>query len=142
MKKFNDVRRLPEFEKEVRRFLKRFSSLEEDLKVFEDKQLVLFHKLGVDNGGVVQITGLGFAEPKIFKARKFACKSLKGRGVQSGIRVIYAYFSIKDAIEYIELYFKADKENEDRERIKVKYFGKSRELPGSRERSIDRYPPE
>jgi len=30
---------------------------------------------------------------------KFACRSLKGKGVQSGIRVIYAYFEEKDKIE-------------------------------------------
>jgi hypothetical protein len=42
-------------------------------------------------------------------------------GVQSGIRVIYAYFEEKDKIELIEIYYKGDKENEDRERI-LKYY--------------------
>jgi len=54
---------------------------------------------------------------KIFKAKKIACRSLKGKGVKSGIRVIYAYFESDDRIELIEIYYKGDKENEDRERI-------------------------
>ena len=58
---------------------------------------------------------------KIYKAKKFACRSLKGKGVQSGIRVIYAYFEKEDKIELIEIYYKGDKENEDRERI-LKYL--------------------
>ena len=59
--------------------------------------------------------------PKIYKARKFTCKSLKGRGSYSGIRIIYAYFKDDDRIELVERYFKGDKENEDRQRI-LKYY--------------------
>ena len=121
MKKFNDVKRLPEFEKDLKKLLKKFQSLEEDLETFIDKQLVLYHKLDIDNGGIVEIAGLGIENPKIYKARKFACRSLKGRGVQSGIRVIYAYFSDDDRIELIEIYFKAEQENEDKQRIKEHY---------------------
>jgi len=55
--------------------------------------------------------------PKVYKAKKFACKSLKGKGVQSGIRVIYAYEEEKDRIVLIEIYFKGDKSNEDKKRI-------------------------
>jgi hypothetical protein len=43
-------------------------------------------------------------------------------GAQSGIRVTYAYFSDEDRIEFIEIYYKGDQLNEDRERIKVHYF--------------------
>jgi len=121
VKKFNDIKRLPEFEKEFKKLLKKFQSLEEDLETFIDKQLVLYHKLGIDNGGVVQITDLGIETPKIYKARKFACKALKGRGVQSGIRIIYVHFPDEDIIEFVEIYFKADQENEDKERIKRHY---------------------
>jgi len=41
--------------------------------------------------------------------------------VSSGIRVIYAYFEDDDRIELVEIYFKGDKENEDRKRI-LKYY--------------------
>jgi len=91
------------------------------LQVFIEKQLKLFHKLKIDNKGVFQISNLGLDYPQIYKARKFACKSLKGTGSRSGIRIIYAYYEKDDIIEFIEIYYKGDKENEDRERIK-KYY--------------------
>ena len=119
---FSDIRRLAEFENDLKKLSKRYRSLEEDLKVFTDKQLKLYHKLRIDNGGIFQISDLGIAYPKIYKARKFACKSLKGRGAMSGIRLIYAYFEDRDVIEFIEVYFKTDKENEDKNRI-IKYYG-------------------
>ena len=68
------------------------------------------------------IAGLKIDEPKVYKAKMFACKALKGKGVQSGIRVIYAYFSTEDVIEFVEIYYKGDKENEDKERISRKYM--------------------
>lgn len=114
---FNEISHLPEFEKDIKRLLKRFKTLEDDLKVFIEKELNLYHKLKIDNKGVFQITGLQIKSPKIYKAKKFACRSLKGKGVQSGIRVIYAYSEQEDKVELIEIYYKGDKENEDRERI-------------------------
>jgi mRNA-degrading endonuclease RelE of RelBE toxin-antitoxin system len=83
--------------------------------------LNLYHKIGIDNKGVFQVPGLKIESPMIYKAKKFACRSLKGRGVQSGIRVIYTYFEEQDKIELIEIYHKGDKENEDRERILKHY---------------------
>lgn len=117
MKAFNDVVRLPDFEKDLKKLSKRFRSLPEDLGNFVQYQLKLFHKLNIDNRGIFHIPGLPFTHPRIFKAKKFACKSLKGKGVQSGIRVIYAYFEQEDRIEFIELYYKGDQENEDRGRL-------------------------
>jgi len=73
--------------------------------------------MNVDNRGLFQIPGLPFSSPKIYKAKKFACRALKGSGVKSGIRVIYAHFSPEFRFELVEIYFKGDKENEDRERI-------------------------
>jgi hypothetical protein len=121
MKIFHEVSRLPEFEKDIKKLLKRFKTLEDDLKIFIQNELNLYHKLKIDNQGVFQVPGLKIEIPKIYKAKKFACRSLKGMGVQSGIRVIYAYFEEKDKIELIEIYYKGDKENEDRERI-LKYY--------------------
>ena len=114
---FKETSRLPEFERDTRRLLKRFKTIEDDLEIFIEKQLFLYHKLKVDNKGIFQITGLPVENPKVYKAKKFACKSLKGRGVQSGIRVTYAYDEDKDKIVLIEIYFKGDKANEDKKRI-------------------------
>lgn len=121
MMNFVKISRTPEFEKDLKQLLKRYRSLEEDLNVFVGTQLVLFHKQKIDNRGIVHINNLGLEEPKIFKAVKFACKSLHGRGAASGIRLTYAYFEEADHIEFIQIYFKADDENEDRERIKSTY---------------------
>ncbi len=121
MKRFSEITNLPEFHKDLKRLSKRFGTLEEDLKIFINTQLNLYHKQGIDNKGVLPISGLGIATPKIYKAKKFACRSLKGRGASSGIRVIYAYWEDKDRVEFIEIYFKGDKENEDRDRILRNY---------------------
>ena len=121
MKKFNEISRLPEFEKDIKKLHKRFKTIIEDLKIFIETQLYLYHKLNIDNRGIFQIPNLHIDNPKIYKAKKFACRSLKGKGVNSGIRVIYAYFEEEDKIELIEIYYKGDKENEDRERI-LKYY--------------------
>jgi len=119
---FNEIRKKPEFKKDVKKLAKRFPTLNEDLQAFIEKQLKISHKLKIDNKGVFQILGLGINYPKVYKAKKFACKSLKGKGVFSGIRVIYAYYEEEDVIELIEIYYKGDKENEDRERI-LRYYG-------------------
>ncbi len=103
---------------------KRFRTLDSDLKNFIKVQLKMFHKLDIDNKGIFEISGLGIKYPQIYKVTKFACKSLKGTGSRSGIRIIYAYYEKEDIIEFIEIYYKGDKENEDRERIN-KYYGKS-----------------
>jgi len=121
LKVFKEVSRLPEFERDIKKLLKRFRTLEDDLKTFIEKELFLYHKLKIDNGGVFQIPGLQIESPKIYKAKKFACRSLKGRGAHSGIRVIYSYLEEGDKVELVEIYYKGDKENEDRERIS-RYF--------------------
>ena len=117
MATFKETSRLPEFDRDTRRLRRRFRTIEDDLEIFIEKQLILYHKLKIDNKGIFQITGLPVENPKVYKAKKFACKSLKGRGVQSGIRVIYAYDEENDKIVLIEMYFKGDKADEDKERI-------------------------
>lgn len=121
MTTFANVTRRPEFDKDLKHLLKRYRSLEDDLTVFINTQLVLLHKQKIDNRGIVFINNLGIEEPKIFKAVKFACKSIHGRGAASGIRLTYAYFEEDDHIEFIQIYYKADDENEDKERIKSIY---------------------
>jgi hypothetical protein len=95
--------------------------LEDDLNTFIKTELNLYHKLSIDNRGIFQIPGVPFDDPKIFKAKKFACRSIKGKGVQSGIRVIYSYSEEIDRIELIEIYYKGDKQNEERGRFS-KYY--------------------
>jgi len=117
VKTFKEIHHLPEFDKDIKKLLKKFKTLEEDLDIFIKTELMLYHKLNKDNKGIFPIPGLGIENPRIYKAKKFACRSLKGKGVQSGIRVIYGYSEKQDKIELIEIYYKGDKENEDRDRI-------------------------
>ena len=120
---FNEIRRLKEFERDFQKLLKKFKTLEDDLETFINTQLNLYHKQKVDNLGIVRISNLAIDSPKIFKARKFACRSLKGKGSYCGIRIIYAYYEEEDIIEFIEIFFKGDKENKDRDRI-FRYYKK------------------
>ncbi len=120
---FKQISHVPEFEKDLKKLTKRFPSLKDDLKIFIKVAMNAFHKQNVDIRAIFHISDLGIHSPKIYKAKKFACKALKGKGAQSGIRVIYAYNDAKDSVNFIELYYKGDKENENRERI-LKYYGK------------------
>ena len=43
-----------------------------------------------------------------------ACRALRNRS----LRIIYTFFEQNQRIEFIEIYFKGEKENEDRGRIK------------------------
>jgi hypothetical protein len=116
--KFKILNKLEEFSRDY----KRFPSLEEDLSTFIDAQLFSYHKLGVDNKGIERIPNLEFEHPPVYKATKFACKALKGKGARSGIRVIYAYIESLEKIHLIEIYYKEkDNTKENKERIKKNY---------------------
>ncbi|MBN2403919.1 MAG: hypothetical protein JXN64_16200 [Spirochaetes bacterium] len=110
--------RLPEFSRDLKKLIKRYKTLEEDLDIFIKAQIKAYHELNIDNGSIFEISGFDTEEPKIYKAKKFACKALKGKGAKSGIRVIYSYYIELQSVKFIEIYHKGDKENEDRERIK------------------------
>lgn len=99
---------LPEFTKEFKRLSKKYKSLFDDLEQF--KKILLVVPLG--NGKHFNIITKD-EECIIIKARLF-CRYLKG----SSLRIIYAFYCSSCNIEFIELYPKNEKENEDRERIK------------------------
>ena len=104
---------LAEFKKDLKRLLKKYRSLEEDLVTLKKVLAVVPDQRPPFS---YRVEGLGI-ETCIIKVRKIACKSLKGKGVNTGLRLVYAYFKDKGRIVFIEIYHKNDKENEDRERI-------------------------
>ncbi|MDD4179008.1 MAG: hypothetical protein PHH14_03050 [Candidatus Margulisbacteria bacterium] len=111
---------LPEFAKDLGRLSKkRFRSLPEDLETLK-KVLSVFPSASQP---VSFIIGNIPTRQDVIKIKKFACKSLKGKGANSGIRIIYAFHPEEQKIVFIEMYFKGDKENEDRDRI-LRYYGK------------------
>lgn len=115
-------RQTEEFQKDLKRLLKKYRSLAEDLETAKTAAIELFHIQEVNNSSVFPIPGFCTEEIQVCKIKKFACKTLKGRGSKSGIRVIYAFHVKILKVDFIEIYFKADQENEDRERIK-QYLG-------------------
>jgi len=110
---------LPEFDKEFKKLLKKYRSLEEDLHVL--KKVLEKNPRGYEPI-VFRISGLGIRR-EIYKVKHFRCKALKGKGSRSGIRIIYAYFESEQKIEFAEIYYK-DKDDRvcDRERI-LRYYG-------------------
>jgi len=108
----------PGFEKDLKKLLKKFRTLEDDIEIAKKNAIELFHLLKIDNNSIELIPNFCSDELKICKIKKFACKALKGRGVQSGIRIIYAYYVLTNTVDFIEMYFKGDSENENKKIIK------------------------
>lgn len=104
---------LSEFRKDLKQLLKKYRSLKEDLEVVK---LDLNDEPGESPPFSFRIDNLGL-ETCVIKVKKIACKALKGKGVNSGLRLIYAHFPDDQKITFIELYHKNDKENEDKKRI-------------------------
>jgi hypothetical protein len=104
---------LAEFRKDLKGLLKKNRTLNDDLEVVKRVLEIIPNErppfsFRIDNLGI---------KTCIIKVKKIACKALKGRGVNSGLRLIYAYFEKEQRIIFIELYHKNNKENEDRQRI-------------------------
>ena len=104
---------LAEFKKDLKNLLKKYRTLNDDLDVVKKVLEVMPDErppfsFRIDNLDL---------KTCIIKVKKIACKALKGKGVNSGLRLVYAYFETEKKITFIELYHKNDKENEDRKRI-------------------------
>lgn len=108
-----------EFKRDLDKLKKRYRTLPDDLETAKVGAIELLHIHGLDNQSTFPIHGFCNDEILIYKIRKFACKSLKGKGRNSGIRLIYAFFPKTEEVEFIEIYFKGDKENENKDRIKA-----------------------
>lgn len=104
---------IEEFNKDLKKLSKRFITLPDDLEIVKKVLMV-----GADERPPFsyRIIGQGI-KTCIIKIKKIASRSLKGRGADSGLRIVYAHLKAEERIIFTELYFKGDKENEDRERI-------------------------
>ena len=99
---------LPEFKRDFKRLHKKYKSLPDDLQTLCET-LSVTPIVKSKNFAVVAQTDT----TRIVKARLF-CRYLKG----SSLRIIYSWNEQEQRIEFIQLYFKGKKTNEDRERIK------------------------
>ena len=104
---------LSEFKKDLKSLLKKYRTLKEDLEIVK---LDLNDEPGESPPFSFRIDNLGL-KTCIIKIKKIACKTLKGKGVNSGFRLICAHFPGEQKITFIELYHKSNKENEDKKRI-------------------------
>ena len=104
---------LPEFQKDLKILLKKYRTLNDDLDAVKQVLTTAPDERPPFSFRIDNLT----LETCVIKIKKIACKSLKGRGVNSGLRLIYAYVKDQEKIISVELYHKNDKENEDRQRI-------------------------
>ena len=114
-----NYKQLPEFEKDFKNLLKRFRTLESDFEIFKKYTIEIFYEHNVPTTAFVPIEGFCGEKYIPNKVRKFACKSLPGRGSQSGIRIIFVWQKKIRTITFVEIYFKGDKPEEDRGRLKA-----------------------
>lgn len=106
-----EFRQLQKFSKELKRFSKKYRSLQSDLAKLQDVLKVLPQGNGSKHWNRLHASLDG--NIVIFKVR-LSCASLKG---QSLFRVIYAHDTRSKEvilIDFIELYYKGEKANEDR----------------------------
>ncbi len=104
---------LPEFSRDVKVLLKKYKTLNDDLIVLKQVLEVFPNERPPFS---YQINNLAI-KSNVLKVKKIACKSLKGKGVNTGLRLIYAFLPEKQKIVLIEMYHKNDRRHEDRERI-------------------------
>jgi mRNA-degrading endonuclease RelE of RelBE toxin-antitoxin system len=108
---------LKEYLKDLKKLSKKYKSLESDIEIIKQ---ILRAKPDSRPNFSFEINGLGI-ESCIIKIKKIACKSLKGKGKNTGLRLVYAYLEKEKKIIFIEIYHKSNKSSEDRKRI-LEYF--------------------
>ncbi len=107
------------FEHEFKELLKKYPSLEKDFATLCRAVIELYHIKNINPNAVFPISGVGGnGEYMAIKVKKFACQYLKGKGANTGLRLIYVYDPAKEQVTFLEIYSKADKANEDKARIK------------------------
>lgn len=107
------IEELEEYRKDIKKLSRKYRTLPEDMEVVRK---VLYVNPKERPPFSYRIDNLGI-ETCVIKVKKIASKSFKGKGVNSGFRLIYAHFEVEDRIVLIELYHKFKKEIEDKDRI-------------------------
>lgn len=115
------IKRLPGFERDMKRLLKKYGTLEEDLSTFISATLRLLAsgEYAAEALGLFPVSGREVSGRGFFVAKKFACRSLKGTGVNSGIRVVLQWLPEIGEVRLVEIFHKNEKEVEDLERIRA-----------------------
>lgn len=98
-----------EFSKELKKLSKKFRTIESDFELLQSAILAYPDGNGTKHWNLIT----KIDDVSVFKVR-FMCRSVRG----SDFRVIYKYDKNKVVILFLEMYYKADKANEDKQRIK------------------------
>lgn len=116
-----------EFDKDLKKLCKKYKTLIEDLEIVKRAAISIYHLENIDNSSIFPITG--FCNKNIIscKVKKFASKSFKGKGAKSGLRLIYLFIPKELKIVIVEIYYKGNKPNENKERLQY-YFKKFNKL--------------
>lgn len=119
------------FKKDFKYLLKKYKTLESDFELLKKATIELFHINNINNNSIILCEGQQSEVLKdkleIYKIKKIACKSLKGYGCNTGLRIIYSYLKKENIVEFLQFYHKSEKENEDRKMIK-EYLKEKEEL--------------
>lgn len=114
---------LAEFEKDFKALQKRYRTLAEDFETFKKFTIETFYEMNVPSTAFLPIEGFCGKNYTANKVRKFACRSLPGRGNQSGIRIIFVWQEETRTVTFVEIYFKGNKSEENRKRLKEFIYG-------------------
>lgn len=107
------IEELDEYKKDLKKLSKKYRTLPEDIEVVKK---VLFVNPNEKPPFSFRIDNLGI-DTCVIKVKKIASKSFKGKGVNSGFRLVYAHYEKENRIVLIELFHKSKKEIEDKDRI-------------------------
>lgn len=104
----------PEFTRDLKRLIKRYRSLPDDLQTLRTVLASTEARILLE-GGKKHATRIYYGKQVSIYKLRLACRSLKS----SEMRLIYAAFAHEKRIEFIQLYFKGDEVSEDRNRLKA-----------------------
>ncbi|HRY34173.1 MAG TPA: hypothetical protein P5531_14505 [Bacteroidales bacterium] len=107
------IEELPEYGKDIKRLHKKYHTLTSDLDVLLKILSVLPDARPPFS---FRIDGLGI-RTTVIKVKRISSDCFKGKGNQSGFRLVYAYIPDEQRIVLIEIYHKNTKDIEDRNRI-------------------------
>jgi mRNA-degrading endonuclease RelE of RelBE toxin-antitoxin system len=105
---------LDEFRKDLRQLLKKYHTLKDDLAVVKK---VLEVNASERPPFSFRLNDVGVSVCLI-KIKNMACRSMKGDGVNSGLRLLYAWLEKEQKVVFIELYHKNEKAKENLQRVR------------------------
>lgn len=111
------------FTRLFKKLTKRFRTLPQDLELAKKAAIELLHLHELDNQSCFRLRHFNHPDCIFFKIKKFACRSLKGKGARSGIRVIYAFFPKSSEVVFIEIYYKESDDQGESQELIDEYLG-------------------